>query len=169
MEENPEIKEIDQLKNFINDFAEWCECIVAREIIPLVCRRAIRRMNHWKEPIEINGSQIYWSGIDSLLDGDYPSNFNFFDILSIQIQNYYYDEINPYLREAIEGVLEYELSKLSNAERLVMEYSIIGDCELYECDHEQVINALFNEFHDQLNDHWKYTKKIQNYEDYNWW
>lgn len=154
--------------DFINEFVYSCNEI-AEDLYPTICKRAIRRMNNWSELISINGRKIKWEVFSALLDGGYPRNFNFFDILSIQIQNYGYDEINPYLRDAIEDVIEYEMDLLPSPDKLALEYSVIKfDRNEVCCDKEELIQRLFNYFHNMLNDHWSNSKKIQRYL-YNVW
>lgn len=143
---------------------EGCCNYVAGNLIPLICKRAIRRMNNWKGEASVKGCKIKWRGKDALLCGDYPKSFSFFDILSIQIQNYSYDEINPYLRDTIEDVLNYEKSRLSSSEQIVLDYSQIREveCGKYVCDVERLTSELFSCFHDMLNEHYG-TKKIESY------
>lgn len=148
---------------FICNLEDSCSH-VARILIPLICKRAIRRMNNWKGEASVNGCKIKWRGKDALLCGDYPKSFSFFDILSIQIQDYSYDEINPYLRDTIVDVLNYEKSLLSSTEQIVLDYSQIREveCGKYECDVEHLTSELFSCFHYLLNEHYG-TKKIKNY------
>lgn len=157
-------KKEEYFSQFVYDLADWCRDIVD-DIIPRICHRAIRRMNHWEDPITVDGHTL--TGKVFAVDGGYPKSFNFFDVLSIQIQEYNYDEINPYLRDAIEDVLEYEMSLLPRAERLVLYYSTAGLADDYGCDNQLLQSRLFDCFHDMLNEHWE-TKKIQNFTASQW-
>lgn len=154
----------ENYEKFIYDIEDECQNI-ANRLIPLVCRRAIRRMNSWKGEDVIDGHKFKWEGKDALLDGDYPKSFTFFDILSIQIQNFSYDEINPYLHDAIVDMLWYEVSLLSHAEQFVMEHSyiVIGNCGKCECDRLHLESELCFCFSEMLNKHCENTKKIRNH------
>jgi hypothetical protein len=147
--------------DFIDEFVQDCD-YASRDIITKVCKRAIRRMNNWHEDASIRGYKIKWEGKDGLLDGEFPLSFTFFDILSIQIQTYGYDEINPFLRDGIEDVLEYEFNKLPEPERIVVNYSEYP--ENYEIDNRRILDKIFDCFHVMLNDHWAGTEKIRRYE-----
>lgn len=137
--------------DFIYEIERDCVAL-SREIIDRICKRAIRRMN--KEEKE---SPVRWA---SMTD-DFPESFSFFDVLSVEIQYNYYDEINPHLRDYIENVLEDEYEKTSAIEQFVLDHS---ECaEHFECDYEAVQRKLFDAFHDMLNAHWQ-TKKIQEFE-----
>lgn len=151
----------DKVNKFVYELEDRCNSL-SEDIIELVCKRSIRRMNNWKEDLNCGKYKILWTGKDSLLPRHYPKNFTFFDILSIQIQNYSYDEINPHLEDAIRGVLEYEYGKLDELEKLVLDYSICS--KDYECDYFGLIDKIFEYFHNMLNDHWYKTKKITNFE-----
>jgi len=95
----------------------------------IICKRAIRRLNK-----EIESSCLY--GAD-----DFPKKFNTFDILSIQIQSMYMDEINPKIEDYILDILEDEAEKTG-------------------CESE----GLYDLFRKMLDEHY-YIKKIQNYID----
>ena len=92
----------------------------------IICKRVVRRLNK-----EINSSCLY--GAD-----DFPAKFNTFDILSIQIQSLYMDEINPNLEDYILNIIEDEAAKAG-------------------CDSE----GLYDLFRKMLDEHY-YIKKIQN-------
>ena len=79
-------------EKLIQEVQDQCEYF-AKGIINSLCKRAIRKINSWNIHI----------GTD-----DYPSSFNFFNILSIEYQSKCYDEISPCLEDAIEGVLDNE-------------------------------------------------------------
>lgn len=74
-------------EKLIQEVQDQCEYF-AKGIINSLCKRAIRKINSWNIHI----------GTD-----DYPSSFNFFNILSIEYQSKCYDEISPCLEDAIEG------------------------------------------------------------------
>ena len=155
------VTEEDELIDFIECLGDRCSQI-ADEIKNRICRKAIRVINNWKGNMTIAGHTVHWRGKDCLRDGDYPNNFNFFDILSIQIQDYIYEEINPYLEESIEAVLANELSKVTPSERVVLEYSLLHEVDDYEdvYDESKLIGVLFSRFHEMLNEHWSTSKKI---------
>ena len=132
--------------DFILKIEKECNNL-SEDIITRLCKRAIKRLNN-KIP----------NGIG--LSCDYPASFNTFDILSIEIQSHYYDEINPLLRDCIEDNLEIEYEKLPDIERLIVDYS---ECsEHLVIDHEAIEMKIFNTFHEILNVHYN-TKKIQDY------
>lgn len=93
----------------------------------LICKRAIRRLNK-----QVPVSCLY--GAD-----DFPTRFNTFDVLSIQIQRLNMDEINPMIEDYIRDVLDDEAAKEG-------------------CDSSQ----LYNKFRTMLDDHYN-IKKIQNW------
>ena len=68
-------------EKLIQEVQDQCEYF-AKGIINSLCKRAIRKINSWNIHI----------GTD-----DYPSSFNFFNILSIEYQSKCYDEISPCL------------------------------------------------------------------------
>jgi hypothetical protein len=91
---------------------------------------------------------------------DYPNNFTFYDILSIELQDRSYNQINPFLEDFIVSTLENEYDKVKGIEKLVLEYS---ECsEDSECDIEKVKRNIYEQFHSMLNEHYT-IKKIQNY------
>lgn len=132
--------------DFILGFERECNSL-SEDIITRLCKRVIKQLNK-KLPDPIG------------LTDDYPASFNFYDILSIEIQSAYYEEINPYLRNCIEDSLEVEYEKLPDIERFIVDHS---ECsENLECDHEAIEMKIFNTFHELLNVHYN-TKKIQDY------
>ena len=84
-------------EKLIQEVQDQCEYF-AKGIINSLCKRAIRKINSWNIHI----------GTD-----DYPSSFNFFNILSIEYQSKCYDEISPCLEDAIEGVLAVSYTHLT--------------------------------------------------------
>lgn len=68
--------------DFIFEFERDCNDL-SRDIVSRLCKRAIKKMNK----------------LESTLAGstdDYPSSLSFFDILSVELQTKYYDEINTF-------------------------------------------------------------------------
>lgn len=134
--------------DYIYAFERECDQL-SRDIVTRLCKRAIKKMNK----------------VDSYLAGstdDYPSTFSFFDILSIELQTKSYEEINPHLRNFIEGTLEDEYNNLPPLEMFVLDHS---ECaEHLECDIDAVQNKIYSTFHKMLNKHWE-TKKIQRFEE----
>lgn len=132
---------------FIYEFEQECERM-SKDIISRLCKRVIKNMNK----------------LDSYLAAsshDYPTSFSFFDILSIELQSKSYEEINPSLRDCVEGFLDNEYEKLPVIERFILDHS---ECAVHlECDIEAVQNKIYTAFNEMLNAHWE-TKKIQNFE-----
>ena len=132
-------------EQILEDIQDQCE-LFAGDIITRLCKRAIRKMNSWDVKI----------GTD-----DYPASFKFFDILSIEYQSKTYDEISPFLEDAIDGALAYEYENLSPRDRFFVDYSRCYYDNGYDpLSIEQLIHNRFNEL---LNEHWE-TKKISNFE-----
>lgn len=156
--------EEDKLIDFIEDLGDRCYHM-ADEIKTRICRKAIRTMNNWKDDMTIEGYTVHWKGKDIFCDDDYPNDFSFFDILSIQIQSHSYEEINPYLEESIDAVLANELTKVIPSERLVLDYSLLHEVDDYEDVHDEskLIGTLFSRFHEMLNEHWSTSKKIEDW------
>ena len=133
-------------EKLIQEVQDQCEYF-AKGIINSLCKRAIRKINSWNIHI----------GTD-----DYPSSFNFFNILSIEYQSKCYDEISPCLEDAIEGVLDNEYEKLLPQERFFVDYS-----QCYydnEFDSESIKRKIYDRFYEILNEHWE-SKKIANFEE----
>lgn len=137
--------------DFICEIERDCEKL-SRDIISRICKRAIRRMNKQEKDSHMRFASV---------TDEFPDKFSFFDILSIEIQEYDYDEINPFLREYIEKMLEEEYYNVSTIERFVLDHS---ECvKFLDCDYAAVEQKLFNAFHNMLNEHWSNTKKIKEY------
>ena len=128
------------------DIQDQCEDF-AKDIITRICKRAIRKMNSWDVRI----------GTD-----DYPSSFKFFDILSVERQSKSYDEISPFLKDAVEGVLDAEYEGLTPQERFFVDNSM-GYYER-EYDLTPIHMAIDKRFNELLNEHYQ-TKKISNFEE----
>ena len=137
-------------EKLIQEVQDQCEYF-AKGIINRLCKRAIRKINSWNIHI----------GTD-----DYPSSFNFFDILSIEYQSKCYDEISPCLEDAREGVLDNEYEKLLPQERFFVDYS---QC-YYDngFDSESIKRKIYDRFYEILNEHWE-SKKIANFEEKRNW
>lgn len=127
----------------------------ADELITLVCKRAKKTINSW-------GAYIF------LNEDDYPSRFTNYDILACEHQTKYWDEINPFLEDAIEGALSTAYESLSPKEKFFIEYS--------ECyyntrflDSTEINKLIFDRFVEMLNEHWKNSKKIQEFEERKPW
>ena len=132
--------------DFICQFESECQSY-AKDIILRICKKAIKVMNQQKATLA--GST-----------DDYPNGFTFFDILSIELQDRCYDEINPFLEDFVMNTLENEYDKIKGIEKLVLEYS---ECtENSECDIDKVKRNIHERFHTILNQHYS-IKKIQNY------
>lgn len=99
------------------------------DIDKLICKRAIRRLNK-----EISKSYLYCGD-------NYPDMFNTFDILAIEIQSMFIDEINPLLDDYIHSILDDEAEK--------------SKCKS---------DDLYKVFRNMLDEHF-YIKKIQNFVD----
>lgn len=132
--------------DFILKFERKCKDL-SEDIIKRLCKRAITKMNrHVPDRVDITY--------------DYAPKYKFFDVLSIEIQSKYYDEINPYLRNYIEHILDIEYNNLPNLERFVLDYS---ECSKHlECDMQALDGRIFDTFHEMLNEHYM-TQKIQDY------
>lgn len=131
---------------YIEDFTRNCKQL-SDEIITRLCKRAIKNMN--KIEATTAGST-----------DDYPVNFKFFDILCIELQSKYYDEINPFLEDFVEDSLMYEYEKLPSTERLIVDYSDYSD--YYEYDPSIARNAILSKFNELWNEHYS-TQKIQKF------
>lgn len=144
---------IKDLENRLLDIERDCNSF-ANDILTVVCKRAIRKMNKWNPNLAC--------GHD-----DYPTNFKFFDILSVELQTYSYCDINPYLEDAVEGALASEYDKLSPQEKFfVRNYN----CSFAENFDDTAIIMLLNErFNKLYNEHWSESKKIQHFEDTRTW
>lgn len=142
---------MDDDYKFICKFENKCQQI-SEGIIGKICKRVIKRLN--KEMKDI-------PNVAGTTD-DYPNNFNFCDILSVELQNKSYDETNPtgFLEDYIGNVLMDEYSKLSTIERFVLDYS---ECsEFNECDFEKSFANVRSKFYEMIDNHY-YISKIQKF------
>ena len=122
------------------------ECnILSKDIFTRLCKRAIKEMNK----------------LDPYLAGstdDYPLSFSFFDILSVELQEKYYEEINPFLSDYVHSTLYREYEKLPTIERFVIDHSEFADH--LECDLQAIKNNIYEVFREMLNKHYS-TRRIQ--------
>lgn len=122
---------------------------LAKDVIDKACKRAIRQMNKWDAAL-IDPAE------------NYPSTFRVFDILSVELQSNYYDDINPMLEDAVENILWGEYKELPYQERFFVEHSECSTCEYL--DDGQILKLLNEHFMELINEHWANTKKIQDFE-----
>lgn len=136
-----------QYEDFISDIERECE-EMSIKILEQLCKRAIKKMN--KQDSYLAGST----------DG-YPSNFTFFDILSIELETKSYDEISPYLRDYVEDTLIQEYDNLPRIERFILDHS---ECwAMMDEDYDSVKNKIFDAFNRIRMQHLS-LKKIENYQ-----
>ena len=130
---------ITQLENKCHSMAE--------NIITRLCKRAMRGMNQLEATLV--------SSTD-----DYPKNFKFIDVLSIELQDRIEEEINPVLEDYIWTALEDEQNNLSSEERFVLEQAYLD--YNYDVDYSEITSQIRSRFHELLNEHYE-LKKIQNF------
>lgn len=141
----------DKAIDFIYEIEQECEAL-SKDIIVRLCKRAIKKMNKREAKSSVRFAA---------LTDDYPLEFSFFDILSIELQSNSCDDINPFLLDFVEDTIDNEYDKLPHTERFILDHS---ECtERMECDIQAVHCKIYNVFHDMLNQHWT-TRKIQNFE-----
>ena len=85
---------------------------MAENIITRLCKRAMREMNQLEATMA--GST-----------DDYPKDFKFIDILSIELQDKIAEEINPFLEDYIWAALETEQNNLSSEESFILEQAYL--------------------------------------------
>lgn len=132
--------------DFITGLEGDCD-YYAQDIISRLCKRAIKVMN--KQDAYLAGSTDY-----------YPPTFTFYDILSIELQEKCYEEINPYLQDFVETSLDNEYEKLPALERFVLDHCVHD--EHLKCDTRAIEGKIYDSFHAMLNEHYE-TRKIQDY------
>ena len=130
-----------ELKEIINECDE-----MSKDIIRRLCERAIRTFNRMEKKWMVN-----------IFADDYPSNFTFFDKLSIELQTKTYDEISPFLEDYIYDTLENEYEHLSREERFFVDHS-----DYFEIDSNEIQKKIYKEFCNLYNEHIS-IKKIENY------
>jgi len=133
--------------DFITGLEGDCD-YYAQDIISRLCKRAIKVMNK-----NLPTHLLH-------ITDNYPSAFTFFDVLSLEIQSKYYDEIDPLLMDYIETTLDGEYEKLPALERFVLDHCVHD--EHLECDTRAIEGKIYDSFHAMLNEHYE-TRKIQNY------
>ena len=131
------------LSEIINECDE-----MSKDIIRRLCERAIRTFNRMEKKWMIN-----------IFADEYPSNFTFFDKLSIELQTKTYDEISPFLEDYIFDTLENEYERLSREDRFIVDHS-----DYFDPYSNEVIDKIHREFNKLYNDHLS-LKKIENYLD----
>ncbi len=143
----PENEQLEKIQEQCSNFAD--------ELFTLVCKRAMRTINTWMAHVLPNADE-------------YPNTFTTFDILSVQFQSMGFDEIAPYLHDAIDGALSTAYESLSKQEKFFIEYS---ECyiSMRTLTLEEVDKKIYDRFVDLLNDHWSNSKKIQKFEEKRSW
>lgn len=125
----------------------------SEEIVTKICKRSIKTINSW-------GRNYIGFG------EDYPTKFTVFDILSIELQSKYYEELNPFLQDAIYGALENQYNSISSIESFILDYSVCFDND--GIDKEAIQNKILEKLNELLNEHYQ-LKKIQNFEEKRIW
>lgn len=123
---------------------------ISEVILTKVCNKAVRLINKWpKESL--------------LFADDFPSDFNFFDILSVDFQNMIWDEINPDLQNALENLLYQIFEELPESEQF---FILNRECYTKQnvLEQDDVINLLLGKFVKRINNHYSSSKKIENFE-----
>ena len=131
---------------YITQLEDRCHSM-ANSIITRLCKKAMRGMNQ----------------LEATLAGstdDYPSNFKFIDILSIELQDRIEEEINPFLENYIWTALEEEQNNLSAEESFILEQAHLD--YNYEVDYAEITRQIRHRFYELLNEHYE-LKKIQNF------
>lgn len=115
------------------------------DVIRLICKRVIRKLNK--------------SFDSNAISDDLPTQFSFFDALSIWWQTKTFDEIIPGLQDLIEGYLEDETDKISKKEKVFLE-------EDYPFDENNGYSLrdkdIYDSFVRMLDDHYS-LQKIQKF------
>ena len=119
---------------------------MSKYIIRRLCQRAVRTFNKTERKLK-----------HDVFADDYPTNFNFFDKLCIELQTKTLDEINPFLKDYVYGTLESEYERLSREERFIVDHS-----DYFEMGSNSVTNKIYCEFCNLYNEHTS-LKKIEDY------
>lgn len=141
--------EYTEEEKMLRDLEEQCSNI-SNEILDTLCKRVIREIKKWPS--------------DALAYADnFPSNFNFFDILSVDYQTMFWDEINPELLGSIENLVSLMYKELPIKEQFFIENS---ECYTLtrSLDSEEIESAIMDKFVEMLNNHYATSKKIENFE-----
>lgn len=123
------------------------------EIITKICKRAIKTINSWGPNIIDFGE-------------DYPTKFTVFDVLSIELQSKCYEDLNPFIRDAVDGALENQYDSLSPLESFILDYSECFDHNGF--DKEAIQSKIHEKFNELLNEHYQ-LRKIQDFEERRSW
>jgi hypothetical protein len=135
-------------KEYITQLENRCHNM-AQRIITRLCKRAMRGMNQLEATMA--GST-----------DDYPKDFKFIDILSIELQDRTEEEINPFLEDYIRTALEDEQNKLSAEESFVLEQAYLD--YQFNVDEAEITGQIRSRFYELLNEHYE-LKKIQKFID----
>lgn len=140
--------EYTEEEKMLRDLEVQCSNI-SNEILDTLCKRVIRELNKWP------------SNALAYAD-DFPSNFNFFDILSVDFQTMFWDEINPELLDSIENLVSLMYKELPIKEQFFIEYR---ECYTLNrrLDSEEIESAIMDKFVEMLNNHYSTSKKIENF------
>lgn len=139
-------------ERLVQEIQSGCQGL-ADEIITKICKRAIKTINLWARNYIGFGE-------------DYPTKFTVFDVLSVELQSKYYEELNPFIRDAIAGALENQYDSLSSQESFILDYSECFDNN--GIDKEAIQNRIFEKFNELLNEHYQ-LRKIQDFEERRSW
>lgn len=135
-----------KFKDFIATLTGKC-FDVAEDVYAKVCDQVIEHLNDLTD--------------ESLsIDGDFPPSFTIFDKLSHRIQSYSYEEIGENLEETILQLIQEEVSRLSPAEKLVLELSTVEFTPDNQSDMTIVYNRLMACFKERLEERWEETAVI---------
>ena len=93
---------------------------------------------------------------------DYPKDFKFIDVLSIELQERTEEEINPFLEDYIRTALEDERNELSAEESFVLEQAYLD--YQFNVDEAEITGQIRSRFYELLNEHYE-LKKIQKFID----
>lgn len=97
----------------------------------------------------------------SMLSENYPKNFNFVDVLSIESQTKSYEEIMPNLHDTLWNYVDSEYANMPACEGMVLDLTNAYEYANQECT--EVKEKLWSAFGQALNDHYEKTKKIQKF------
>ncbi len=95
----------------------------------------------------------------SMLSENYPENFGFVDVLSIESQTKSYEEIEPNLQDTIRNYVDSVYGNMPACERMILDLTNVYEYANQECT--DVLDKLWSAFGGALNDHYENSKKIQ--------
>lgn len=141
-------------ENLLHEIQDQCSHF-ADELITLVAKRIMRIINSWPVFLLPNAD-------------DYPNTFNTFDILSCEYQSKSWEEISPFLEDAIERSITSAYDSLNQKERFFIEYS---ECfyNTRVLESSEINKILRSRFIELLNEHWSNSKKIQKFQEKRTW